>query len=583
MINYVWIHHGKKETAPEQLTYEMRQNGLRAVCFCGSFGELNPGDMCQLTFEELLLDERYTENGIVIEEELLRMAGGINRRLTAKQEYELVLRVSECADVYGMVFRDAVHVLAEIEQGVANKDDEVAECADLLAAGFMTDAYVAGRYYQLLREKGLAESVLMALLEEGSLCESPEWAQRFLEEMLSHGAVYQRIYRGTQPILIYLGVTYCYNILNVFAKEFARALEGLGERIVYYDTEKDDVSRLSELVNGQYKASIGFQTWIMSVRWGEGKGYVQDLIGGPKYDFVVDHPIWLKEQLEQVPDQFYVLTHDRDYQDFIRRHFPGVRDTFRLPPGGRKCVLEAVEGERTQAITFLGTYGDYRKKLEVIRQCVPSVRWLAARYLGIMRKRPDLTAENAFREALSGSGISLKEKEFLELFFEMKAVIQAIMYYYREKVVETILNAGMEVHVYGESWQESPFRTQPKLHIHPAVTAEQGMEVLQRSKISLNVMAWHKDGFTERIADSMIAGAVVVSDRSRRLEEDFSEEVVLFELTNLSELQGKLRFLLEHEEEREKYAKRARQKALNCVTWETRARTFLNFVEEAES
>lgn len=579
MNNYVWIYRGKKVDAPEQLIYEMRQKGYRAICLCGGFDEFDQGDMWRLSFEQLLLDERYTENGIVIETELLQKAGGINRRLSAKWEYELALRVAECAEVNGTIYDVNIFALPShvVDECASMSEDKAA-----IEAGFMTDAYVAGRYYQLLQEKGLAEPVLMALLQESSLCESQECAQQFLEDMLSHGATYQRIYRGTQPILIYLGVTYCYNILNVFAKEFAHALEALGEQIVYYDTEKDDVSKLSELVNRQYKASIGFQTWIMSVRWGEKKGYVQDLIGGPKYDFVVDHPIWLKEQLEQVPEQFYVLTHDRDYQDFIRRHFLGVQDTLLLPPGGRVCTTEAVAGDRTQDITFLGTYGDYRKKLEVIRQCVPNVRRLAAGYLGIMRKRPEMTAENAFREALSCYGIALDEKAFLDLFFEMKAVIQAIMYYYREKVVKTILDAGMELHVYGDSWQESPFRAHPCLHIHPAVTAEQGMEVLQKSKISLNVMAWHKDGFTERIADSMLAGAVVVSDWSRQLKEYFSEEAVLFDLTKLEGLPQKLELLLEQDEARQKLAEEARGKAIALTTWEARAKAFLNMIEEAE-
>lgn len=88
----------------------------------------------------------------------------------------------------------------------------------------------------------------------------------------------------------------------------------------------------------------------------------------------------------------------------------------------------------------------------------------------------------------------------LTLFYEMKPVIQTIMYYYREKVVEILLKSGLKLHVYGDSWKNSPFYAHSGLCIHPEVNAEQGIEVLQNSKISLNVMAWHKDGFTERIA-----------------------------------------------------------------------------------
>lgn len=574
MDTYFWIFHGEKVIVSDETANDLRRKNRKVVCLCDR-QMLENGESCKLSFETLFMDERFVERGILIESQVLRKAGGINKRLLAKQEYELGLRVIGSEDTYAVAY-DEISGWKETRERLqpvrSQSDDE----------GFMTDAYVTGRYYRLLQEKGLADTIVTTLWEMAYQCREPERAHKFLEDMVRKGESYQRIYRGTQPILIYLGVTYCYNILNVFAREMAKALEELGEQVVFYDTEKDDTGKMAELVNCQYKASVGFQTWAMSVRLNDEKGYIQDRVGGPKYNFIVDHPIWLKEQLQNVPKQFYVLTHDRDYQDFVQRYFGGVKDAILLPPGGRGHMTAPVDNDREQDITFLGTYGNYRTKLKDIAVCVPRVRHLAACYLGVMKRQPDIPAESAFKQALRNSGIVLAKEDMLTLFYEMKPVIQTIMYYYREKVVEILLKSGLKLHVYGDSWKNSPFYAHSGLCIHPEVNAEQGIEVLQNSKISLNVMAWHKDGFTERIADSMLAGAVVVSDWSRQLEEAYKDEVVLYNLSRLDELPGKVYGLLQREEERKMIAQKAKTRALKCASWEVRAREFLEIVESAE-
>ena len=59
-------------------------------------------------------------------------------------------------------------------------------------------------------------------------------------------------------------------------------------------------------------------------------------------------------------------------------------------------------------------------------------------------------------------------------------------------------------------------------------------------------MAWHKDGFTERIANSMLNGSVVVFDTSTQLEELFvnNKDLVLFNLSNLNDLLKRIKNLL---------------------------------------
>lgn len=89
--------------------------------------------------------------------------------------------------------------------------------------------------------------------------------------MIARTEAYFYYYDATQPILIYLGDSCCYNILNVLANELAKALHAKGNAIRFYDVAAEDVQGLSRLLGERYKASIGFQAWIFSVQRKMGK------------------------------------------------------------------------------------------------------------------------------------------------------------------------------------------------------------------------------------------------------------------------------------------------------------------------
>lgn len=567
MRKYLWLHQGKTIPVTEQaITTILEKSGVRAACLW------DERDSRELDMKEVLLDERITGNGILLEAELLGEVGGENMRLPAKREYELALRVAEKEKLVQLPFT----ALGERTLAEGNQTAEVQQNA---WDNFCVDAYIAGRYSEFLKKRGLFEAVLEAVLEEGLAVESAETVGRFLEDMMAHKEQYLYYYDATQPILICRGSSCCYNILNIFAEKLAEALIARGNRIEFYDTEKEDVQGLARLIGKHYKAMIGFQAWILSAQLKNSKSSLLDRIGGPKYNFIFDHPIWMQEQLRCVPERYYVLTHDRNYVAFIKKYDVAVKDAYLLPPGGREPVW-ADNDKRMYDVVFLGTYGNYRGKLDVIADCARERRFLAARFLLYMKQAPNITAEDALKRALAYYGMELNPEEFLKLFGEMKEVIQCIMYYYREKVVEEILKAGIELHVFGDSWKESPFAQNPFLKRHEAAYGEAALQVLGNAKISLNIMAWHKDGFTERIADSMLSGAVVVSDYSTQLKEFYGEETVLFDLRKLEELPEVLKGLLSDEDRRRSLSEAARRKAHASATWEVRAKELLQIIEE---
>ena len=159
-------------------------------------------------------------------------------------------------------------------------------------------------------------------------------------------------------------------------------------------------------------------------------------------------------------------------------------------------------------------------------------RFFANRFLLIMRKNPRLTAEEAFSQTLDFYGVTCGDAEFLELFYKMRRVIFCVMHYYRCRIIKSILKSGLTLHVFGDCWKRSPFFGEPGLICHADVTMEESMEVWRKSKLSLNVMSWHKGGFTERMANIMLSKAALVTDETSYLNGRFSdgEDLIVFRL-----------------------------------------------------
>ena len=99
----------------------------------------------------------------------------------------------------------------------------------------------------------------------------------------------------------------------------------------------------------------------------------------------------------QYPD-FYVLTHDADYVTFVQNYFR--KNAVLFPPAGIEPTCKN-EVTRKYDLTFVGTYGNYWNEILLIHQMERKERFLANRFLLVMRKNPDLSSEEALKRALT--------------------------------------------------------------------------------------------------------------------------------------------------------------------------------------
>lgn len=534
-----------------------------------------------LTFFDLLLDENLANGTVICPREVYAHVGTLNTRLFAKQNYEFLLRAMEKYPVYAVGTSESGDDIC-VDSG-KESFDVINPCApSSLWDEFCTDCYIAGKYSKELMENNLFNPVVQTLL--GCLSSLPDAAKgkAFLEKMLSHAPEFYEIDDDTRPILIYIGDDTCYNQLNVFADELTNGLKSLKQRIEVYDVSKEDITGLTRYTGMRFKAIVGIQTYLFSIKMKDKTTNLHDLITGPKFNMIFDHPVLLKKHIQAGPSDYYLLVHDRNYLNFAKQYYKNIKDCLFLSPGGMALSMSDFNVEKKYDVSFIGTYYNYRQIIANIRTFDKKIRYIANRFLMELRYNVNLPTEKALSNVLKHYGMELSDEEFLDLLFELRYVFFGVMYYYREKVIRTLLDNGVELHVYGDSWKSSPFHKHPLLKIHPSVTGNNTLKVMAESKISLNIMAWHKDGFTERIANSMLNGSVVVSDKSTQLEELFTDgkDLVLFELNHLELLPKKIENLLSFPENLKEISKNSRDKVEENHLWSHRAQHLLKLINK---
>lgn len=527
----------------------------------------------QLSFEDILLDETLVAGDIWVCGKALREAGGINYRIPAKRNYELLLRIAKNYEVWQITKEMLPQYLCEAEDDRAEDWQHLSPVGEYDAGAWKTDAYVIGRYKKELLAVGVFNEAVLGVVSAGGKA-----AECYLEQMLTDAQEYYKLYDCTQPILIYVGNSECYNVLDTFAHCMGQALAKLGQSVEYFDTSRQQMEELASYLNRRFKAVIGMQTYMFSAELEQG-GFVHDCIDAPKYLFVFDHPVWMRNHLEKVPKRLCVMTPDGNYAKFVRDYYGHSARFF--PPAGRNVTCEDMPQDYD--VAFLGSYADGpARELWTIHREDRDRSHLLSHYIRYMRKNLDETPEHALEKALADFGITYTREKFIELFWQERWLIFRLANHYRGKVIETLLKSEIRVHVFGDTWQNCPMRENDYLMCHEAALGEEALKVYARSKIALNVMTWHKDGFTERIANAMLQKAVVVTDKTTYLEDNFADggEMVLFELDKLSELSLRVKELLADEEKRSRIAQAGYEKAAASHTWSCRAKELLDIIEE---
>jgi len=524
------VYWGKEEESMlSGMSGNMAANKTIQIYYSGEAADM-------LQYEDaFLLDAELLEK-IDYPEEWIRETGSQNQGIVVGRELEFLCRLLEkkgsCV---------VVHTQPRKNQRISLDD---------LA---YTYAYMVRRHMDPLHVRQLMEQVFQGIcsLMQRKGCFTQ--FQQALNLFLSDENAYERLAVNTAPFLVLRGDDTCGGLLQLFADELSEGLATNGQAVIEYGgsteiEEGDGTDPLIDFEKGIWKGIVGFQAPALELPFFR-------KLKGPKFQFWFDNPFGFQSMLHQLPEDYYVLCQDGDYADWIRRYYH--TQAIHFPPGGIELPFE--EMDRPIDIVFVGSlFSDATSHLTQEQKY----------FFDYEIHHPWLNFEQAALELYG------EREDLPRLLHELQPACRAIIGYYRRLVVETILEAGITLHVYGEDWHGYQGKGRERLVIHPHIPVKESLKEFQRAKIGLNIMSWHKDGMTERVANLMLSGAVCLSDETKFLREQFAvgEEIELYRLDALEELPIRIQELLGNEEKRRHIANRAYARAKQDFNWEARAR-----------
>ncbi len=148
--------------------------------------------------------------------------------------------------------------------------------------------------------------------------------------------------------------------------------------------------------------------------------------------------------------------------------------------------------------------------------------------------------------------------------------------------MQELVDAGIKVHVFGDGWELLECRHPENLMIMNSLNSEGCLKKLCQTKLSLNVMPWFKNGAHDRIFNSMLNGAVCLTDSSIYLDEILCDgrNCSLYSLKNMERLPEIAKELLSDPERMQEIADGGYGLAQAGHTWAHRAVVLHNLVEE---
>ncbi len=475
---------------------------------------------------------------------LLEYCGSYNRFLTGNSNYEFLLRLAERGCVYS----------------IPSRADKCVEFAP------MTMAYITRRYMEKLKGHGILDKVFLQIVQLAEKERKLEEFNKAMNSMLTDGQKYEYIAGDTAPVLLMVSSdAEWYGVVEGFADSLARELVMLGQSVITTNGKFGDYNSIPKeaLLSQIYKAIIGFQSPALQSETFQN-------MKGPRFQFWLDNPIFSIDFLRKTPKHTYFLCQDADYATFIKAHF-NIENAVQFPPAG----VNAKEGirEKIYDLVFIGSY--------IYPMQVNYDNVFTQEFVRYMQEHVEATVEQGIRAVWHRYEIQYDEEMLLRTIEDLGDVCHNLLHSYRHRVIETILGAGIQIHVFGESWKAYQGNGCENLVIHPKVMADESLQIWSQAKVGLNIMNGHKAGMTERVANIMLSGACCLSDETSYLKEHFcdGEDIVLFRADRPDEMLEKIFYLLKSDEKREQIALEGQKKALQEHTWRKRAEELLDIVD----
>lgn len=301
----------------------------------------------------------------------------------------------------------------------------------------------------------------------------------------------------------------------------------------------------------------------------------------PIYSYMFDSPLFFAEDfLKYPPNKSAVLT-DRNHVKYIKRFYKSVKNAFFVPLGSEEKQGDLISfRNRSIGCIYLGSLKEAPSHLEDA---------FSEHLFEYQKTHTELTTEDAIESFYQ----SLTDDEYKKLLPEVSKkypekrtddefILRLNAHYcfadlkinsfFRKRLVEVLVENGIDVTVYGKGWDDEKLNANPHFIYGGLISQDECIEKMHNSKFVLNSMPWFKDGTHDRIYNAMLAKALCITDKSRYLCEEFEDgkDIVFYDLDDMNRLPELVKHYELHPDEAESIIEKAYDKAVLKHSWVNR-------------
>lgn len=368
-----------------------------------------------------------------------------------------------------------------------------------------------------------------------------------------------------------------------FSMQMEKTFQELGYETFFYDYQNVAKS-VKELLLFLRKGSTAVVTFNYHGLCGDSEvfydkeqgGYIWNDFDVPCINIVVDHPFYYHRFFENLPKRYIHVSIDKNHEKYMEEYFPAIERGPFLPLGGTSLAPEGNYkpiSERSMDIVFTGNYVRPENFCVYIERAGEEYTQFYMGILEELKKDPSRLLEDVAREHIIKEIPDVTHDEIKETLGNMIFLDMYIRFYFRGEAVRILAEAGFKVHVFGNGWEELECGRKENILIGGSLDSLGCLEKIADGKISLNVMPWFKAGSHDRIFNSMLNGAVCLTDSSDYLDEYLrhGENALVYDLKNLEELPELAEKFLGNPEKMQAVADAGFQMAGKYHTWKDRA------------
>ncbi len=400
---------------------------------------------------------------------------------------------------------------------------------------------------------------------------------------------------NARKVVIFKGII---DSLDAFAEELSIGFqkEGVDVLMVNVNDLHYFQDKLFDKINEYVSHKDTFVIFMNSV------GMLMDDISGGNYwnksgvkcfDILADPPFFYHNAIESGIENVTFVCVDREQAEYINRYYGEGSDYNKRTGRVRKSLYMPLAGvtaqntnltpykDRYYDVIFTGSIIDYEDidtQLDSLDDTLKTMWQVVYQYIC---EDTSLTIERAIRKCMKDYSLNITNEHIHQIILLFKRMDSVIRAKFRQEVIKTVVDSGIRIDVFGDGWDiiKERLGSPNNLITHNIVSYRESVELMNQSKLAINVMPWFKDGFHDRIATAMLNGCVSITDTSGYISDNYMDkkDIVIYDLNNLSALPDIIRELLKNENHNtERIAMAGKEKASKIDTWSNRAKWFLS-------